>query len=79
MNPTKAKSIATQLINIASHYNREQKKSIDYQQLVSLEIKLNMADPTDLKDAIIPVLEAQMTKGNDKLSILRYMCLFSTT
>ena len=37
-----------------------------------------MADAQDIKE-IYPILEAQMTKKQDRLKILRYMCLLSTT
>ena len=45
LNPTKAKAIATQLINISHFYVKQQKKSIDFLQLYSLEGKCIMADP----------------------------------
>ena len=61
LNPTKAKAIATQLINIADYFVQQFKKSIDFLTLYSLEGKCIMADPQDIKE-IYPILEAQMTK-----------------
>ena len=78
LNPTKAKQIATQFINVMAKFVKEQRESLDFQRLYQLEGVCINADPADLKD-VVPVLESQMTKGSDKLSILRYMCLYSTT
>ena len=46
--------------------------------MYSLESKCIMAEPEDVKE-IIPILEGQMVKKADKISVLRYMCLYSAT
>lgn len=65
------------LINIADKYTTEQ-RNVDYLQMYSLEGKCIMAEPEDLKE-ILPIIEGQMVKKYDKLTVLRAMCLYSAT
>lgn len=77
MNVVQAKEIATSHINVATFVTKSQ-QSLDYLATNKLEGACIVADSADLKIAS-QTLFTKISKQYDKMRILRYMVLLSTT